>query len=131
MPLVRHSLEAVGALIAAASLASCGGSDSAAQNQQAAGNAGPGIGARIQTADCTDWRQATTPERLATIGQLRDFFGGPVSTGENGPNPPGPVLDDEQAYTLIDGYCKASFASAFKLYKLYGRAAAFSGLAPP
>jgi hypothetical protein len=109
-------------------LAACGGSS--AQNQQAVQNLGPGIGSSIRTADCADWRAATTPERLATVGQLRDFFGGPVSTGQSGPEAPGPVLDDQRAYELLDGYCQASFASAFKLYKLYGRAAAFAGQTP-
>lgn len=109
-----------------AALASCGGSE--ARNQQAVASSGPGIGASIQTADCSDWNAATTPQRLATIGQLRDFFSGPVSTGENGPDAPGTALDDQDAYKLLDGYCAASFASAFKLYKLYGRAAAFSGV---
>jgi hypothetical protein len=36
-------------------------------------------------------------------------------------------LDDQQAYDLLNSYCEADFARGFKLYKLYPRAAAFSG----
>ena len=39
----------------------------------------------------------------------------------------GPVLDDERAYNLLQGYCANRFARGFKLYKLYERAAAFVG----
>ena len=39
------------------------------------------------------------------------------------------MLDDEKAYDLFDSYCENEFARGFKLYKLYARAAAFSGLA--
>ena len=37
------------------------------------------------------------------------------------------MLDDDQAYDLLEGQCEPEFAGAFKLYKLYGRAAAFAG----
>ena len=40
----------------------------------------------------------------------------------------GAVLEDERAYELIDHACHVSFAQGFKLYKLYERAAAFSGV---
>ena len=37
------------------------------------------------------------------------------------------MLDDSKAYDLLDNYCKNTFARGFKLYKLYERAASFSG----
>jgi hypothetical protein len=37
------------------------------------------------------------------------------------------VLDDARAYKLIQGACSKGFARAFKLYKLYERAASFTG----
>ena len=54
--------------------------------------------------------------------QLRDFTAGPAGA------PQGAVLDDEKAYRLFQNYCQNSFARGFKLYKLYGRAAAFAAL---
>lgn len=81
----------------------------------------------LRLADCTDWRNSDVAERLGTIHQLRDFAGAPVESPA-GPGH-GATLPDDQAYKLLDGYCRATFARAFKLYKLYIRAAAFQGLA--
>ena len=53
--------------------------------------------------------------------QLREFNAGPSEEVR------GVVLDDDQAYDLLEGQCEPEFAGAFKLYKLYGRAAAFLG----
>jgi hypothetical protein len=39
----------------------------------------------------------------------------------------GPVLDEDDAYDLLERQCAQEFASQFKLYKLYGRSAAFEG----
>jgi len=39
----------------------------------------------------------------------------------------GNVLDDARAYSLIQRACSKPFARAFKLYKLYERAASFTG----
>jgi hypothetical protein len=36
-------------------------------------------------------------------------------------------LDDKQAYELFNNYCKEDLARGFKLYRLYERAAAFTG----
>jgi hypothetical protein len=49
--------------------------------------------------------------------------------GNNATSPAGrgSVLDDKDAYNLFDRYCANQFARGFKLYKLYERAAAFSG----
>ena len=103
-----------------ACLAGCGGGDSSAPVAQ--GGIGDSLVAPINLADCTDWEQGSVDERLATIEQIRNFLGTHVSGTESS----GPVLDDEQAYDLLDGYCKNEFARGFKLYKLYARAAAFS-----
>ena len=89
---------------------------------------GPNVGQPISLADCHDWNQANTEQRLGTIQQLKDFAGGPiVGNSATSPSGTGAVLDDKQAYDLFNRYCAASFASAFKLYKLYERAAAFEG----
>jgi hypothetical protein len=105
-------------------LAGCGGGSS---NQPVA-QGGPHLGQSLELADCSDWEQGTTEDRLGTIAQLKTFGGGPVVGG--GPNPAsgtGKVLDDKQAYSLLDSYCKNDFARGFKLYKLYERAASFRG----
>ena len=113
------------ALIAAVVLiAGCGGGSST-QRQV---DAGPNIGEPIRLADCNDWEQANTEERLGTIEQLKGFARGPV-VGNNASSPSGTgsVLDDKQAYELVNRWCDQSFARGFKLYKLYQRAAAFTG----
>jgi hypothetical protein len=105
------------ALVGAA-LAGCGGGEP----QQHVG--GPDLGVPVRLADCSDWRDATVSERLGTVRELRQFAGGPTGS----PAGHGATLEDEKAYELLDHQCAADLASAFKLYKLYTRAAAFSGL---
>jgi hypothetical protein len=113
------------ALVAVAGAVAGCGSDSSSQPQV---GAGPNVGAPINLADCSDWNQANTEQRLGTIKQLRGFAGGPVvGNSATAPSGTGAVLDDEQAYELFNNYCEADFARGFKLYKLYERAAAFTG----
>jgi hypothetical protein len=102
----------------------CGGG-SATQPQI---DVGPNVGQPIALADCNDWQQANTEQRLGTITQLKDFAGGPV-VGNNASSPSGTgsVLDDKDAYNLFNRWCDQSFARGFKLYKLYERAAGFTG----
>jgi hypothetical protein len=104
-----------------ASLAGCGNGSEPEGDQAPA--AVPGLGVPINLADCGDWRDAAVEERLGTISQLREFVGGPVA----GTPGRGSVLEDEEAYDLFESYCENEFARGFKLYKLYSRAAAFSG----
>jgi hypothetical protein len=100
----------------------CGGSDG--------GNTASGAGAQIDVplrlADCDDWNQADVSERLGTVEQLRDFAGGPTGS----PAGHGNVLSDKRGYEVMENWCANDFARAFKLYKLYTRAAAFSSLIP-
>jgi hypothetical protein len=105
-------------------LAGCGGGSST----QPQVDVGPNVGQPINLADCDDWNQANAEQRLGTIDQLRGFAGGPV-VGNNASSPSGTgsVLDDKQAYELFNRWCGESFARGFKLYKLYERAAAFTG----
>jgi hypothetical protein len=120
----RHRAGTVLCALAAALIAGCGGG-SGTQPQV---DVGPNVGQPIALADCNDWNQANTEQRLGTISELKGFAGGPV-VGNNGTSPSGTgaVLDDKQAYDLFQNYCKEPFARGFKLYKLYERAAAFSG----
>ena len=122
--MVHHTAKALALLGIIAGLSGCG-SGSSTQPQV---DVGPNVGEPINLADCHDWNQANTEQRLGTIKQLRDFAGGPV-VGNNASSPSGtgPVLDDQEAYDLFNGWCRADFARGFKLYKLYVRAAAFTG----
>jgi hypothetical protein len=117
-------LGAAAAVASIALVAGCGGGP----NTQPQVDVGPNVGQPISLADCNDWNQANTEQRLGTIKQLKDFAGGPV-VGNNATSPAGTgsVLDDKAAYELFNRYCSADFARGFKLYKLYERAAAFSG----
>lgn len=97
----------------------CGGEDGSAQSPQQ----GPQLGDPINLADCRDWNQGSVDEKLGTVRAIREFLGGPVP----GTGGTGATLDDDQAYDLFQGWCENEFARGFKLYKLYARAAAFSG----
>jgi hypothetical protein len=123
---LRSRLVATGlcALAAGALAVGCGG-DSSDEPQV---DVGPNVGQPISLADCDDWQQANTEQRLGTIEQLRNFAGGPViGNNASSPSGTGSVLDDKQAYDLFEGWCSESYARGFKLYKLYERAAAFTG----
>lgn len=111
-------------LMSVVAIAGCGGGSST----QPQVNVGPNVGQPISLADCNDWNQANTEQRLGTIAQLKGFASGPV-VGNNASSPAGrgSVLDDKDAYNLFNRYCAESFARGFKLYKLYERAAAFTG----
>lgn len=123
MSSARRALAAI-LFVAVLALAGCGGG-SGTQPQV---DVGPNVGQPISLADCNDWNQANTEQRLGTIQQLKDFASGPI-VGNNASSPSGrgSVLDDKDAYDLFNRYCAMSFARGFKLYKLYQRAAAFTG----
>ncbi len=112
-------------LVASIGAAGCGGGSS---NAPTVPVQGLDVGEPISLADCHDWEQASTEQRLGTIRELKSFAGGEVvGSGADDPHGPGSVLDDSKAYDLLDNYCENSFARGFKLYKLYQRAATFSG----
>jgi hypothetical protein len=108
---------AVAAAIVGLALAGCGGSDS--------GGGGPERPSPDATAvrlvDCADWRAAGGGEREDIVAALREFAGGPVGS----PAGRGATLDDSDAQRLFDSYCAQEFATGFKLYKIYTRAASF------
>jgi hypothetical protein len=109
---------------AAVAVAGCG-SGSSTQPQV---DVGPNVGQPINLADCTDWQQANTEQRLGTIEQLKGFASGPViGNNASSPSGTGSVLDDKDAYNLFNRWCSNDFARGFKLYKLYERAAGFTG----
>jgi hypothetical protein len=77
---------------------------------------------------CADWKRASAGLRTKLLARLRRFTGGAVQ-GDRAAGY-GSVLTDKRATTLFNRGCKPRYASAFALYKLYGSAAAFAGVAP-
>jgi hypothetical protein len=126
-PLISTRARGWAALIVLAIVALLGGCGGGSSTQPQV-DVGPNVGQPINLADCHDWNQANTEQRLGTIQQLKDFAGGPV-VGNNASSPAGrgSVIDDKDAYNLFNRYCEQDFARGFKLYKLYERAAAFTG----
>jgi hypothetical protein len=116
-------------LLAAAALATagCGSSEGPARTgttvysaaRDPSGN--PTLG-NVRLADCAAWRRGDPIARRGTIRQIAAFAGGPV--GAPGGN--GNTLPLGVAYRYFDAYCTNNFATYFKLYKLYTRAAAFA-----
>ena len=103
----------------AARLAGYGDSDSSSASD-------PPVREQANTArlaNCADWRKSGRRERLRTVRAISEFAGGPVGTAGGR----GATLDDDAADQLFEGWCANAFARAFKLYKLYARAAAFGG----
>jgi hypothetical protein len=88
----------------------------------AGSGANPDLGdARL--ADCAMWRKGDVAERYGTIREISGFAGAPTGT----PGYSGATMSDREAYRVFANWCKPrnTFATYFKLYKLYTRAAAF------
>lgn len=109
-------------------IAGCGGSSEA--GAPPVSGAGPnGLDARaMATYDCDDWQAADADGRLAALEALHAVVGGPI-VGEDA-NGSGRVLREEDGYRLLDRMCEPDHAAGFLLYKVYGRAAGFAGVAP-
>lgn len=80
----------------------------------------------LQSADCNYWQVASPGQRRRLLAGFKSFFGASVAPA-GGSGRRGPVLTDRQADAVLGRFCRLRFAGAFKLYKLYGRAAAFGG----
>ncbi len=103
------------------SLAACGGDDS--DDRAAAKPVGdPLVGTVAPLAQCKDWRAGTREERLATIDDIQEQVNLQDSAVKT------PKLPDATAYRVLDTTCRRTFATGFRLYKLYARAATFAAL---
>ena len=78
--------------------------------------------ASVRVADCRLWQVLDEPARQRLLSSMHRFFAGPVDYR----NGRGGALNPRRASNLFNNYCRLPFARAFKLYKLYGRAAAFT-----
>jgi hypothetical protein len=110
------------AALAALALVACGSDEQPSAEVEGVGPVRAGSVAALAT--CRDWRRGSVPERLATIEDLRNHVEGEEAEGG------APALSDEDTYDLIHAACEPTYASGFKLYKVYARGAVFSGLEP-
>ena len=94
------------------------------RGDQAPAAVSPAVNGTVRLATCQDWNRATAPQRFGTLRVLAKLSAGQVP---GRPELRGPALDDQQAYDTLDRSCAPALASAFKLYKLYDRSAAFVG----
>ena len=81
-------------------------------------------GSVASLAQCSDWVEGSEPERIATVHDIR------AQLNQAGSSGPTPDLSDQEAYDLFQRACANNFATGFRLYKLYARAAAFQSFAP-
>jgi len=78
-------------------------------------------GSVASLAQCSDWTAGDREQRLATLHDIR------AQVNQVGSEPT-TDLSDDQAYAVLQRTCSQPYASGFRLYKLYTRAAAFSSL---
>jgi hypothetical protein len=86
------------------------------------------VGESARSDTCAQWEEGTVHQRHGALARLRKFATSPI--GSSNVRKYGPTLSDSRAYRLFDSLCAKHFARAFKLYKLYERAAAFLGPRP-
>ena len=120
-----RGLLALAPLLLAIVVASSGCGDSAEADGEQVGVGQVRVGSVASLVQCRDWVRGTREQRLATIGDIRGQLH-PAGNVE-----PQPDLTDDEAYDLFQRACSQPFASGFRLYKLYARAAAFSSLLRP
>jgi hypothetical protein len=107
-----------GALLAAG----CGDSDDPPDRDSAALGS-PDIQTSTREADCRDWNVASVEDRQVIVKSMAEYEGGATGTV-------GRTLPDDEAYELFERACEPQYAGAFKLYKVYARAAAIEGTQP-
>lgn len=78
-------------------------------------------GSVASLAQCSDWMAGDRAQRLATLHDIR------AQVNQTGSEPTTDLSDDE-AYAVLQRTCSQPYATGFRLYKLYTRAAAFSSL---
>ena len=80
------------------------------------------VGSVAMMADCADWRGGTRAQRLATLIDIQS------QVNQVGTEPTTDMSRDA-AYETLQNLCSAPFATGFRLYKLYTRAAVFAAIA--
>jgi hypothetical protein len=77
---------------------------------------------------CDEWNSASQDLRDSLLSRLHQWVGGPIEG--SGLLGFGTVLPTAQAATFFDHRCASGSMENMALYKLYGMAAAFSGVSP-
>ncbi len=119
---------ALGGLFAVALATGCGDGSSSSDEAVSRPTAPLGgedvvrVGSIAQLATCTNWKRGTVAQRRDAVAQLSLQL-----TAEQGADP----LSPDQAYEILDSACSEQFTAAFRLYKIYYRAQAFSVLSTP
>jgi hypothetical protein len=128
---IARVLRAGAAVVCCVALLSGCGSTSSARTAAARNPAGASshssvdVGESARSDTCAQWEAGTATQRHGALARLRKFAGSPVGSSAGIQN--GHVLSDQRAYKLFQSFCAKRYARAFKLYKLYERAAAFLG----
>jgi ribosomal protein L31 len=104
-------------LVAALALAGCGSA-----HHRAANPSPTAFPPTLQTADCDQWNEMRAASKQQLVEQMTLFFGARV----NDQYGRGQTLPTDQAFRVLTDGCHPAYAGAVKLYKLYGRAAAFT-----
>jgi hypothetical protein len=73
-------------------------------------------------ANCADWQGGSRERKLATIADIRNQVNRDDSGIES------PPLSDDEALKLFDRECAQPYASTFRLYVIYARAAGWATL---
>lgn len=74
--------------------------------------------------DCDDWNEGPVERQQATVIDIREqLSAGGTIAGR-------PSLADQEAFDLFERACAEDFTGAFRLYKLYYQANAFSDFDP-
>lgn len=105
-------------------LAGCGGDSDEPADRDSAALGSPEVELTAREADCDAWDRASVEQRQMIVESIAEFEGG-APTGTVGR-----TLPDDEAYALFDRACAEDYARAFKLYKVYVRAAAFQNAEP-
>jgi hypothetical protein len=115
-------------VIVAALLSGCGAASSSSASTFPTHRAGPvsaDVGESARSDTCAQWEKGSVQQRHGALKRLRKFAASPIGSSKD--RKYGPTLSEARAYRLFDSLCAKHFARAFKLYKLYERAAAFIG----
>ena len=82
----------------------------------------PLAGSVSQLVQCSDWNDASVPEKLTTIEDIRSH----VNQEDSGVT--ASELTDEEALDVFDHGCARPASDSFRLNVMYARAAAFKPL---
>jgi hypothetical protein len=114
---------AIAAAVAVVAVVIAGGSEGSASDLPEYGVGQMRAGSVAQLAQCSDWVEGTDAQKQVTVDDIQ------AQLNQAGADGPTPDLSDEDATALLDRMCAHSFASGFRLFKLYARGAAFAPLA--